>query len=65
EKALDAAKGKPVRMRTMGKGEVTFTRDNGAIVARSPDGAAARLSGDAIAGKGSIALPVDKVLKKV
>ncbi|MBW8783122.1 MAG: fasciclin domain-containing protein, partial [Novosphingobium sp.] len=46
EKALDAAKGKPVRMRTMGKGEVTFTRDNGAIVARSPDGAAARLSGD-------------------
>jgi uncharacterized surface protein with fasciclin (FAS1) repeats len=61
EAALDNAHGRPVTMRTMGPGSLTFARDGDAIVVSS-DGARARLVGDeAVATNGAIH-PIDAPL---
>lgn len=44
---------------------LTFTRTGDVITVSTPDGSAATLSGDAVAGKESLALPIDAVLKKL
>lgn len=64
-KAIAAAGGRPVRMRTMGTGRLSFTRSGSDIVVTARDGSTGKLVGEAIAGKTGIALPVDTVLKKV
>jgi uncharacterized surface protein with fasciclin (FAS1) repeats len=64
-KAIDAADGKPVKMRTMGTGELSFTRSGSTISVSGADGASGKLGANPVAGGGSIALPVDPVLKKV
>ncbi|WP_260926637.1 fasciclin domain-containing protein [Novosphingobium sp. 9] len=44
---------------------LTFTKTGDVITVTAPDGSTATLSGDAVAGKESLALPVDAVLKKL
>lgn len=61
--AVDKSSGRTMKMRTMAGQEVTFAKDGDALVVSTADGASARMSGDPVAGKGSIALPVDTVLK--
>ena len=59
--ALANAGGRPVRMRTMGAGTLTFAREGGAIVVTA-DGARARLAGtETIATNGAIH-PIDALL---
>lgn len=59
--ALANASGRPVRMRTMGAGTLSFAREGGSIVVTA-DGARARLAGtESIATNGAIH-PVDALL---
>jgi len=60
--ALANAGGRPVQMRTMGGGTLTFARDGGAIVATSDDGARARLVGDESVATNGAVHPVDALL---
>ncbi len=64
-KAIDAASGKAVTMRTVGTGSVTFTRDGSAIAVASADGAKARITGDGSVGSNGAILPTDGILKKI
>jgi uncharacterized surface protein with fasciclin (FAS1) repeats len=64
-KAIDAADGKPVRMSTLGAGELSFAKEGEAITVTAKDGASATITGRAVPAGASIALPVDGVLKKV
>jgi uncharacterized surface protein with fasciclin (FAS1) repeats len=63
--ALTAAKGKPVKMKTMAGGEVSFARAGETIAVTAPDGSTAKLDGNQIAASNGVALPIDAVLKKV
>jgi uncharacterized surface protein with fasciclin (FAS1) repeats len=64
-KAIEAGGGKPVKMRTLGAGELSFAKDGTAITVTAADGASATIAGTAVPAGPSIALPVDGVLKKV
>jgi len=63
--ALTAAKGKPVKMKTMAGDEVSFARAGDTIAVTAPDGSSAKLDGKEIAASNGVALPIDAVLKKV
>lgn len=62
-KALDAAKGKALKLRTVGKGTLSVTRDGSAIVVAGPDGQKGKLTSDSARAKNGAALGVDTVLK--
>lgn len=64
-KAIDANAGKPVKMSTLGSGELSFAKAGDAITVTAKDGSSGRLSGDAVGAGPSIALPIDAVLKKL
>ncbi|MGH6787231.1 MAG: fasciclin domain-containing protein [Novosphingobium sp.] len=64
-KAIKASGGKPVKMRTVGEGTVSFAKDGEAITVTASDGSTAKLEGAAIAASNGVALPIDAVLKKV
>ena len=63
--ALKAAKGKPVRMKTMAGDEITFARRGDALTATATDGSTAKISGSDLTAGNGVAIPVDAVLKKV
>jgi uncharacterized surface protein with fasciclin (FAS1) repeats len=65
EAAVNAANGQPVKMRTMGVGELSFAKGSGGIVVTAADGATATFRDGEVKGKNAIAIPVDGVLKKV
>jgi uncharacterized surface protein with fasciclin (FAS1) repeats len=62
--AIDKAGDGKVTMRTMGDGEIVFSRQDGAIMAATGDGAVARLSSSPLIMGGSAAIPIEGVLKK-
>lgn len=64
-KAIEANAGKPVKMGTLGSGELSFAKAGDAITVTAKDGVAGKLSGDAVSAGPSIALPIDTVLKKL
>ena len=64
-KAIAANGGKAVRMRSLGNGELSFTKTGEAITVSSPDGTSGALTSNAVLAGPSIALPVDTVLKKL
>jgi uncharacterized surface protein with fasciclin (FAS1) repeats len=64
--ALDTARSKPVRMKTMAGDELTFSRDGGGILTvTTSDGIVAKVSGSQVSAGNGVAIPVDTVLKKV
>ena len=63
-KAIDANAGKPISMRTMGSGSVSFTRSGAGFTVSADDGATAKLSGEGISASNGAVLPIDAVLKK-
>ncbi len=65
KKALEVSKGDPVKMRTVGNGEVTFTKAGNAITVSGPDGTSAKFAGDAVTARNGVAIPIDAVLKKL
>lgn len=64
-KAIDAGGGKPVTMRTVGEGTLSFAKDGDAITVTASDGSTAKIDGAAIAASNGVALPISGVLKKV
>ena len=64
-KAIDAAKGEPVKMRTVGNGELSFAKSGSTITVTAPDGSTAKFAGDAVAAKNGVAIPIDGLLKKI
>jgi uncharacterized surface protein with fasciclin (FAS1) repeats len=64
-KAIEANSGKPVKMGTLGSGELSFAKSGDAITVTAKDGISGKLSGDPVAAGPSIALPIDAVLKKL
>ncbi len=64
-KAIDAGGGKPVKMRTVGEGTLSFARDGETITVTAADGSTAKIEGAAIAASNGVALPISGVLKKV
>ena len=63
--ALKAARGKPVRMKSMAGDEVTFTRTGEVLTATAADGSTAKVSGSELTAGNGVAIPIDTVLKKV
>ena len=62
--AIDKAGNGKVEMRTMGEGEIVFSRKDKAIIATTADGATATLGADAVTAGASAAIPIAGVLKK-
>lgn len=65
EAALAAAKGKPVKMKTMAGDEVSFAKAGDGVSVTAADGSTAKLDGAEVAASNGVALPIDAVLKKV
>ncbi len=63
-KAIDANEGKPISMRTMGTGTVSFARTDAGFTVTSDDGASAKLAGAGLIASNGGVLPIDAVLKK-
>lgn len=63
-RAIEANGGKPVKMRTLGEGSVTFSRDGTALIATGGDGSKATV-GAATTAKNGVLLPLDGVLKSI
>ena len=63
-KAIDANGGKPITMRTMGTGTVSFARNGSDLAVTADDGSSAKLSGAGMAASNGAVLPIDAVLKK-
>ena len=64
-KAIEANGGKPISMRTMGTGSVSFARKGSDLTVTADDGSAAKLSGAGMAASNGEVLPIDAVLKKL
>ncbi|MBC2663953.1 fasciclin domain-containing protein [Novosphingobium flavum] len=64
-KALDAAGGKAVKLRSMGKGTLSLSKEGDKIVVTGADGAKGALTAEAASAKNGSALGVDAVLKTV
>ena len=65
EAALVRSDGKPVKLTTLGTGEVSFARDGSAISVTAADGTVGRIDGKALTARNGVAIPVDTVLKKL
>jgi len=63
DKALQRSGGKPLKLRTMGKGTLTVSREGGTVVVVGADGAKARLTADSVMAGNGAALGVDRVLR--
>lgn len=64
-KAIDANKGQPITMRTMGTGSVKFARIGSDYTVTGADGATAKLTGPGVSASNGAVLPIDAVLKKL
>lgn len=64
-KAIDANGGKPISMRTMGTGSVSFARAGAAYSVTADDGSSAKLSGPGMIANNGAVLPISAVLKKL
>ncbi|HVR90900.1 MAG TPA: fasciclin domain-containing protein [Novosphingobium sp.] len=64
-RAIDASDDKRVKMRTMGAGDLTFSKSGRGIQVAASDGTTAMLIGPEVRSKGSVAIPADGVLKKI
>ena len=62
DRAIAAAGGKPVKMPTMGRGPVTFSRSGEDLVITDESGATSRVNGRAVLAGNGVAIPVDTVL---
>ena len=65
DKAIEANGGKPISMRTMGTGSVSFARSGTGLTVSADDGATAKLSGEGMSASNGAVLPIDAVLKKL
>lgn len=65
EAAITAAKGKPVKMATMGNSSVTFARQEDTITVTTPDGVTAKFAAQPVLAGNGVAIPIDAVLKAV
>jgi uncharacterized surface protein with fasciclin (FAS1) repeats len=65
DKALARSGGRPLKLRSMGKGTLTLSREGETIVVTAGDGAKARLTADSTSAKNGAALGIDGVLKKL
>lgn len=63
--ALKAAHGQPVKMTTMAGTAVSFSRNGEALTVTAADGSSARVSGNEVTATNGVAIPIDKVLKKI
>ncbi|HUQ14125.1 MAG TPA: fasciclin domain-containing protein [Novosphingobium sp.] len=63
--ALDAAKGKAVKMTTMAGDELSFSRDGEELTVTAPDGSSAKVDGKPLTATNGVVIPIDAVLKKV
>jgi len=63
--ALARAGSKPLKLRSMGKGTLSLSKEGDAIVVSGTDGSKAKLTGDATSAKNGAALGIDGVLKKL
>jgi uncharacterized surface protein with fasciclin (FAS1) repeats len=63
--AIDVADDKKVRMRTMGGHTLTFTSEGDEITVTNEDGSSARFAGNALRASNGVAIPLDRVLKKI
>lgn len=64
-KAIDANDGKPISMRTMGTGSVSFARNGADLNVTADDGATAKLAGAGMTASNGAVLPISAVLKKL
>lgn len=65
DKALDRSAGKPVKLRSMGKGTLSLSRAGGSVIVTGSDGAQATLTSETAAARNGSALGIDRVLKKL
>lgn len=63
--ALKASGGKPVTMKTMGDTEVSFSREDDAMIVSTPDGARAKIDGAGLSASNGVVIPLDAVLRKL
>lgn len=61
-RAAIESQGGEVKMTTLGGDEITFSLDDGELVATNPAGESARFVGNAIAATNGVIIPVDTVL---
>lgn len=64
EAALKASGGKPVKMKTMGDSEVSFSREDDALIVSTADGARARIDSTATPASNGVVIPIDAVLRQ-
>ncbi len=64
-KAINANDGKPISMRTMGTGSVSFARNGAELNVTADDGSTAMLAGAGLAASNGEVLPITAVLKKL
>ena len=64
-KAIDANEGKPISMRTMGTGSVSFARNGTDLNVTADDGSTAKLNGAGMTASNGEVLPISAVLKKL
>lgn len=64
-KAIDANDGKPISMRTMGTGSVSFARNGSDLNIIADDGSTAKLAGAGLTASNGAVLPISAVLKKL
>jgi uncharacterized surface protein with fasciclin (FAS1) repeats len=62
-KAIAAKKG-PVKITTLGDGDVTFSDDHGKLAVTGPDGSKATVDGKALVASNGVVLPLDGLVKK-
>jgi len=65
DNAIDASKDGSVTMPTVSGDQLTFTKAAGQITITTADGTKAHISGDAVSGATSTAIPVDGLLKSL
>ena len=65
DKAIKAARGKPVKMKTMDGDELSFARNGEALTVTAEDGSTAKVDGNELAASNGVAIPIDAVLKRV
>ena len=64
-KAIAANDGKPISMRTMGTGSVSFARNGSDFNVTADDGSTAKLAGAGMTASNGEVLPISAVLKKL
>ena len=65
EASIKAHQGKPVVMRTVGDGQLTFASKGGQLTIASADGVTAQVAGEPVRASNGAAIPIDTVLRKL